>query len=370
MRVALGLARRRIGQVAPNPAVGAVIVREGRVLGRGVTGRGGRPHAETVALEQARARYGAGAVRGATAYVSLEPCNHHGQTPPCAEALVEAGVARVVCPIEDIDPRVSGRGFARLRAAGVEVETGLLAAEARALNAGFFTRLAEGRPHLTLKLATTLDGRIATAAGESRWITGPEARRRVHLMRAETDAVMVGAGTARADDPMLDVRGLGPDMAQPVRVVADGSLGLPPRSRLARSAGKPPLWIVHRPDAPAETRAALERAGARLLEVPAQGGMLDLPAAMGALARAGLSRVLCEGGGRLAAGLVSAGLVDEIALFGAGRLIGADGRPVMGPLGLAHLAEAPHYALARVERVGGDVLSLWRREAAARDQRA
>ncbi len=214
MAHALGLARRGLGRVWPNPAVGCVLVKGSRVLGRGFTQPGGRPHAETVALAAA----GEGA-RGATAYVTLEPCAHHGRTPPCAGALAAAGVARVVTAIEDPDPRVSGRGHAMLRAAGIAVTEGVLAEEARALQRGFLSRVVRGRPMVTLKLAASLDGRIATAAGESRWITGPGARARVHAMRAMHDAVMVGAGTARADDPMLTVRGLGVDH-QPVRVVA------------------------------------------------------------------------------------------------------------------------------------------------------
>ncbi|MDT8342945.1 MAG: bifunctional diaminohydroxyphosphoribosylaminopyrimidine deaminase/5-amino-6-(5-phosphoribosylamino)uracil reductase RibD, partial [Thermohalobaculum sp.] len=203
MAMALGLARRGLGRVAPNPAVAALIVAEGQLLGRGVTAPGGRPHAEALALAQAMDLGGPDAARGATAYVTLEPCAHHGLTPPCAEALAAAGIARLVCPLSDPDPRVSGRGFVHLRAAGIAVETGLMAAEAAALNAGFLSRITRARPHLTLKLATTLDGRIATASGESRWITGPGARLRVHALRARADAILIGAGTARADDPML-----------------------------------------------------------------------------------------------------------------------------------------------------------------------
>ncbi|HUF87284.1 MAG TPA: bifunctional diaminohydroxyphosphoribosylaminopyrimidine deaminase/5-amino-6-(5-phosphoribosylamino)uracil reductase RibD [Thermohalobaculum sp.] len=367
MRMALALAARSLGRVAPNPAVGAVLVREGRVLGRGVTGDGGRPHAEAVALDQARARHGARALRGATAYVTLEPCNHHGRTPPCAEALVAAGIARVVCPLEDPDPRVSGRGLAALARAGVAVTSGVLRHEARRLNAGFLSRIERGRPHVTLKLAATLDGRIATRAGESRWITGPEARARVHLMRARADAVLIGAGTARADDPMLDVRGLGPLAAQPLRVVADGSLTLAPDSRLARTARDIPVLLLHRPDAPAARREALAALGVGTVAVaPGQDallddGLLDLAEALRALARADVTRLLCEGGGRLAASLLAAGLADEIALFTAGKAIGGDGRPVLEALGLDRLADAPAFDLAELETAGDDVLSLWRR---------
>jgi diaminohydroxyphosphoribosylaminopyrimidine deaminase/5-amino-6-(5-phosphoribosylamino)uracil reductase len=360
MRMALTLAARSLGRVAPNPAVGAVLVRDGRVLGRGATADGGRPHAEAVALEQARERYGAGALRAATAYVTLEPCAHHGHTPPCSDALIEAGIARLVCPLEDPDARVSGRGFAALATAGVVVETGLMAAEARRLNAGFLSCVERRRPHLTLKLATTLDGRIATRQGESRWITGSRARTWVHLMRAQADAVLIGAGTARADDPMLDVRGLGPRVVQPVRIVADGGLSLPLTGRLVASAGEIPVRVLHRPGAPAERRAALGDLGVETIEVAVgDGGLLDMADALQQLALGGLTRVLCEGGGKLAAGLLAEGLVDRIALFTAGRTIGGDGVPGIGAFGLDWLEQAPKFALARVEPVGNDVFSLW-----------
>ena len=362
MRLALSLAARSLGRVAPNPAVGAVIVRDERVLGRGATAPGGRPHAEGLALTQARELYGPRALKGATAYVSLEPCAHHGRTPPCAEALIEAGIARVVSPIEDPDPRVRGRGFAALKNAGVAVETGLLVDEAHRLNAGFLSIHERHRPHVTLKLAATLDGRIATRSGESRWITGPEARRRVHLMRARADAVLIGAGTARADDPMLDVRDFGADVSQPVRVVADGSLSLPPEGRLATTARKVPVRALHRADAPAERRAVLEHLGVATVETPANDtGLLDLAAALNGLAKAGITRVLCEGGGRLAAGLLAAGLADEVVVFIAGRAIGGDGLPAIAALGLDHLADAPNFVLAHKEQVGQDIMTVWHR---------
>jgi len=362
MRMAMTLAARSLGRVAPNPAVGAVLVRDGRVLGRGATADGGRPHAESVALEQARTRYGAEALAGATAYVTLEPCAHHGHTPPCAEALVGAGISRLVCPLEDPDPRVRGRGFAALAAAGIAVETGLMAAEARGLNAGFLSCIERRRPHLTLKLATTLDGRIATRQGESRWITGDRARGWVHLTRAQADAVLIGAGTARTDDPMLDVRGLGQKVVQPVRVVVDGGLSLPLTGRLVASARDIPLRVLHRPGAPGERRAALNGLGVETIEVAeGDGGLLDMAGALRALADGGVTRVLCEGGGKLAAALLAAGLVDEIALFTAGKAIGGDGVPGIGAFGLDRLEQAPAFDLALTEPVGSDVYSLWRR---------
>ena len=360
MTAALSLARRGIGRVAPNPAVAALIVRNGRLLGRGATAPGGRPHAETIALAAARALHGADALRGATAYVTLEPCAHHGLTPPCADALAAAGIIRVVCPLLDPDPRVSGRGFARLRDAGILVETGVLRAEAEAVNAGFLSRITRGRPHLTVKLAATLDGRIATASGESRWITGAAARARVHLMRAQSDAVLVGAGTARADDPLLDVRGFGVDAPRPVRAVANGKLSLVVDSRLVATAGRQPLWLLHGPAPDRAKATALENAGARLVEVPAgPEGEIDPLAMVRVLAETGITRLLCEGGGRLAASLLRAGLVDELALFTAGKAIGAEGVPIIGPLALDRLDEAPRLKLARVEEVGDDLLSIW-----------
>lgn len=361
MRVALTLARRSLGQTWPNPAVGAVIVRDGRVLGRGVTAPGGRPHAETVALDQARSRWGAEALRGATAHVSLEPCAHHGRTPPCAEALIAAGIGRVVCPLIDPNPRVAGRGIAMLRDAGIEVTVGVLEAEARRVNAGFLQRITHGRPCVTLKLATTLDGRIAVRTGESRWITGPAARRRVHLMRATHDAVLIGAGTARADDPALDVRGLGLAARRPVRIVTDGALSLLPSGRLARTARAQPLWLLHRPDADTARGAALAGLGAELIPVAGGAdGILDMRAAMASLGARGLTRVLCEGGGRLAASLLAAGLVDSVALFTAGKAVGGDGATAVGAFGLSELALAPGFLPDGIEMVGPDTLSWWR----------
>ena len=356
MRLALSLGARGLGRVWPNPAVGCVIVRDGRVVGRGWTQDGGRPHAEVVALAQA-----GDAARGATAYVSLEPCDHHGQTPPCSGALVAAGVARVVVALGDPDPRVSGGGVARLRAAGIEVVEGVCTAEARLAHRGFLSRVTRGRPMLTLKLATSSDGRIATAAGESQWITGAEARRVVHAMRARHDAVLVGAGTARADDPSLTVRGLGV-VRQPVRVVLSRRLDLPEGSALMRTAAEVPVWLCHGPEAPGAACEAWDRAGARRIEVAAgPGGQLDLGRVMAALGDAGLTRVFCEGGGTLAAGLLSADLVDELAVMSAGIVLGAEGTPAVGAMGIAALAEAPRFSLRDVRGLGGDVLSVWDR---------
>ena len=358
MALALALGRRGLGRTWPNPAVGCVIVRDGRIVGRATTAPGGRPHAEPQALAQA-----GDAARGATAYVSLEPCAHQGETPPCAAALIEAGIARVVAPLQDSDPRVAGQGFALLREAGIEVTTGVCADEAGRDHAGFFLRTDEGRPFLTLKLASSFDGRIATATGESQWITGAQARRAVHAMRANHDAVMVGGGTARADDPSLTVRELGMER-QPVRIVVSRRLDLPMMSRLARSARDIPLWLVHGPDADPALHQAWEGIGARLIPCGLSGGQLDLRQALQALGEAGLTRVFCEGGGGLAASLLSTGLVDELVGFTAGLVIGAEGLPAIGALGLEHLAEAPRFALVESRPIGADVLHWWRRKPA------
>lgn len=351
MRHALQLAARGLGRVWPNPAVGCVLVRDGRVVGRGWTQPGGRPHAERHALDQA-----GDLARGAVAYVTLEPCAHHGQTPPCAAGLIEAGVSGVFSALTDPDARVAGKGHAMLRAAGVVVDVGLCAEDARALNHGFLKRVVQGLPMVTLKLATTLDGRIATGSGESRWITGGAARRAVHMLRMAHDAVMVGSGTALADDPDLTVRDMGA-VHQPVRVVVDSHLRHAPDSRLGRTASANPVWLLH---GPGVDGAVWQAAGARLLETPMLGGRLDLRAAMASLAAQGVTRVFCEGGAGLAAALIRAGLVDDLVMFSAGALIGEEGRAALGPLGLGRLADAPRLTLLRQSVVGGDVMTHWR----------
>jgi diaminohydroxyphosphoribosylaminopyrimidine deaminase/5-amino-6-(5-phosphoribosylamino)uracil reductase len=333
--------------VWPNPAVGCVLVKDGIVVGRGWTQQGGRPHAETEALARAGAK-----ARGSTAYVTLEPCSHHGVTPPCVDALIGAGVARVVVACRDPDPRVDGRGIAKLRDAGIEVVEGVARAEAEALNAGFFLRVRENRPYVTLKLAGSLDMRIATASGESKWITGEASRARAHLLRAEHDAVMAGSGTVLADDPMLDVRL--PGLADPrrVRIVADGRLRIPATSQLVRSARAQPVWVLTRADA-GEGRALTE-AGVELLRLD----RLEPRAMLEALAARGITRLLIEGGGALAASFLRAGLVDRLAIFRAGIAIGGDGVAALADLGVAKLSNAPRFALDGVERLGDDTLEF------------
>jgi diaminohydroxyphosphoribosylaminopyrimidine deaminase / 5-amino-6-(5-phosphoribosylamino)uracil reductase len=359
MRLAIALGRRGLGRVWPNPAVGCVIVKEGVILGRGWTQAGGRPHAEAIALAQAGE-----AARGATAYVSLEPCAHHGRTPPCAAALARAGVARVVTPLTDPDPRVAGRGHAMLRHAGIEVTEGVAAVEAEEAHAGFLLRLRQGRPLVTLKLALTLDGRIATSAGTSRWITGPEARRRVHLMRANHDAVLIGAGTARADDPDLRVRELGTDW-QPVRIVADSRLGLTVNSRLGRSLDLAPVWLLHARRAAPATRAAWQRLGAETVECATDPmGRLDMGDALARLGARGITRVFCEGGGGLGASLMRAGLADELVIFSAGHAFGADGTAALAAMGVTGIGARP-FELVELSRCGADLMHRWRRVSSA-----
>ncbi|HWB52303.1 MAG TPA: bifunctional diaminohydroxyphosphoribosylaminopyrimidine deaminase/5-amino-6-(5-phosphoribosylamino)uracil reductase RibD [Stellaceae bacterium] len=357
MRAALALARRGLGSTWPNPAVGCVIVNDGRVVGRGWTQPGGRPHAETEALARAGA-----AARGATAYVTLEPCSHHGRTPPCADALIAAGVARVVAALEDPDPRVSGSGLARLRAAGVAVDSGLCAAEAGEINAGFFTRVRQGRPLVTLKLATSLDGRIATSTGESRWITGPAARGRAHLLRASHDAVLVGTGTALADDPQLTCRLPGLEDRSPVRVVLDRRLRLPPALRLFAEAAQVPTWVAAPASADPARQAALCAGGVKIIAAePDEAGGVDLPLLLRRLGDEGLTRLLVEGGGRLAAALLRQDLVDRLVWMRAPLVIGGDGLPAVAALGFDALAGAPRFTPVSRETAGGDVIDSYRR---------
>ncbi len=356
MRAALSLARRGLGAVWPNPAVGCVIVRDGRVVGRGWTQPGGRPHAETEALARAGA-----AAEGATAYVSLEPCSHWGRTPPCADALIAAGVRRVVAAVADPDPRVAGAGLMRLRAAGLQVEAGLCAAEATEINAGFFQRVRLGRPLVTLKLASSLDGRIATPSGESRWITGPLARERAHLLRATHDAILVGTDTVIADDPQLTCRLPGLSHNSPVRIALDRQLRIPLAARLFAEARHTPTWVVTLPSADPARQQTLRDAGVVVIPAePDQAGHIDLAVALGLLGERGLTRLLVEGGGHLAAALLRRGLVDRLVWLHAPLLLGGDAVPAIAALGLDRLADAPGFERLSTETVGADVLSTFR----------
>jgi diaminohydroxyphosphoribosylaminopyrimidine deaminase / 5-amino-6-(5-phosphoribosylamino)uracil reductase len=358
MRAALALARRSLGRTWPNPAVGCVIMRNGAVLGRGRTQDGGRPHAEVDAIGQATGV----SLKGATVYVTLEPCSHHGRTPPCAEALVAAGVAKVFSALEDPDPRVSGAGHARLRAAGIEVEVGEGAREAAEINAGFLLRVREGRPLFHLKLATSLDGRIATSSGESRWITGAAARADGHRLRAAHDAILIGSGTALADDPELTCRLAGLEARSPLRVVLDSKALLPATSKLAASARKIPVWLLCTTAAPIDARNTLAACGVQVIEVAADdAGRVDATAAARTLGGKGLTRVLVEGGGGVSASLLQAGLVDRISCYQAGIVLGGDGRSAVAALSEGRLDFAPRFDLQSQRKVGSDTLETWQR---------
>ncbi len=353
MALALALAGRGLGNVWPNPAVGCVLVNDGYIVGRGWTQPGGRPHAETEALARAGDR-----AQGATCYTTLEPCAHHGETGPCADALIEAGIARAVVATQDPDPRVAGSGNAMLEEAGIEVARGCMEDEARALNAGFLSRVEKGRPHVTLKLASTLDGRIGTHTGDSRWITGAVARARGHLLRARNDAVMVGAASALADDPALTCRLPGLGGQSPVRIVIDGSARLPASHVLIAGVSDPPTWIVSTAALGGAGRhAAWREAGVEVIEVAAEAdGRPALAAALEALAARGLTRVLVEGGGRLAASLLTASLVDRIEWFRAPGAIGGDGVPALAALGVERANDMPRLHRVSSTSLGEDVL--------------
>ncbi|MDH3739910.1 MAG: bifunctional diaminohydroxyphosphoribosylaminopyrimidine deaminase/5-amino-6-(5-phosphoribosylamino)uracil reductase RibD, partial [Alphaproteobacteria bacterium] len=297
MQIALRLARRGLGRSWPNPAVGCVIVKAGRILGRGWTQPGGRPHAETVALDQAHDRYGATDLAGATAYVTLEPCNHHGETPPCTDALIGAKIDRVVVGCTDPDPRVGGGGIKGLRAAGIIVTENILTAEARELNGGFIQRVQSGRPLVTLKTASTADSRIATRSGASQWITGPAARERVHLMRAQTDAILVGIDTVMHDDPQLTCRLSGLEEHSPVRVVLDSRLRIADDAQLVTTARSVPTWVVTRDDSERKRMERLKTAGVEVMQVAGDAaGRVDIALALAALGERGITRIMVEAG--------------------------------------------------------------------------
>jgi diaminohydroxyphosphoribosylaminopyrimidine deaminase/5-amino-6-(5-phosphoribosylamino)uracil reductase len=346
MRTAIDLAAQGLGATWPNPSVGCVLVKDGRLIARAVTASGGRPHAETEAL-----RLAGQAAQGCTAYVSLEPCAHVGRTPPCADALLAAGVARVVVACLDPDPRVSGRGVRRLRSAGIEVTEGVLRQEAERDHAGFFSRVRRGRPMVSLKLATSLDGRIATATGESQWITGPDARAYGHHLRATHDAIMVGSGTGLADDPTLTCRLPGLGARSPVRVILDARLRLSPAATLATTAWQVPTWLFTSPDHDRAAARTLINQGVRIEQVPAAatGGVALVPV-LARLAERGITRLLVEGGAVLAASLMREQLVDRLHFLRAPLLIGGDGVAGLAPFGVRRLQDARRWRVV-AERV-------------------
>jgi diaminohydroxyphosphoribosylaminopyrimidine deaminase/5-amino-6-(5-phosphoribosylamino)uracil reductase len=355
MRAALALARRGLGETSPNPSVGCVIVKNGQVIGRGRTANGGRPHAEIQALAMAGA-----AAQGATAYVTLEPCNFTGKSGPCTEALIQSGIRRVVVGARDPHERVNGAGIARLRDAGIEVTETILQKQCAAMISGFAMVITQHRPLIRLKLASSLDGKIATSTHESHWITGESARRAAHAMRGRHDAVMAGVGTVLADDPELICRIEGFRATPLTRIVVDSHLRTPLMSKLVRGH-QHPLWILHRNGAEKPRRQALESAGARLIELPASAAGIGLAQAARELAKAGLTRVLVEGGGTLAAGLLRENLVDRLAWFHAPCIIGGDGWPAAQAFGITQLAQMPRFTPVAQARFGDDILTTYRK---------
>lgn len=351
MQRAAELALRGEGWVNPNPLVGAVVVRNGRIIGAGWHERWGAPHAERNALQRCSE-----SPSGATLYVTLEPCCHIGKTPPCTDAIVAAGIARVVVGVEDPNPLVAGKGIARLREAGIEVESGVMEEELRHLNRVFFKYIATRRPWVVLKSAMTLDGKIATRTGDSRWVTGEEARRRVHEMRRRSMAVLAGIGTVEADDPMLNCR-LEGENRQPVRFIADSAARTGLDSQLVRTAGKLRTVVAHTPVAPPSRIGLLRKAGVETWCCAEDGGRVSMDDLLRRMGEEGIDSLLVEGGGTLAQSLLREGLVDEVAFFIAPKLVG--GREAKTPLegeGIARMADAVRLRDLQVEQIGGDLL--------------
>jgi diaminohydroxyphosphoribosylaminopyrimidine deaminase/5-amino-6-(5-phosphoribosylamino)uracil reductase len=358
MQLAQTLGRRGLGRSWPNPAVGAVLVKDGVIIGRGWTQASGRPHAETEAITRAGV-----AARNATLYVTLEPCSHFGKTPPCADAIISAGITRVVSAIEDPNPEVAGQGHARLRAAGITVDIGLGAAEAARDHAGHFRRFRDKRPHVILKLAVSSDDKIADAGHKPVAITGEAAKARVHLLRAQCDAVMVGIGTVQADDPLLTCRLPGMEAHSPVRVVLDRSLRISGTTRLVQSARQTPLWVMTSTVAEAPAAAKLGAAGAQVIRIPGTSTTprLDVTAVLNVLAERGITRLLVEGGARVASSFVAAGLVDEFWLLRGRDSIGAGGVAALDALPLSALTRSPTLKQRASEMLQQDILTIYER---------
>jgi len=347
MELALALGRRGLGRTWPNPAVGAVIVKDGEIVGRGWTQPSGRPHAEIEALRRAGEM-----ARGATLYVTLEPCSHHGKSPPCADAVIASGIARVVSAMEDPNPEVAGRGHARLRSAGIAVDVGIEAKTAARDHAGHIRRMRDGRPHVMVKLAISADGKAAGAGGRRVAITGNAVRDRVHLMRARSDAMVIGIGTVLADDPVLTCRLPGMAKMSPTRVVLDASLRLPMQSRLLATAGETPLWIITGKPAPDASETAVREHGAEVLRVAEKAGRLDLGEVLKLLAQRGITRVMIEGGPTVASALIEADLVDEAIFFHSPMVIGEGGLQALEPRAVQLLGR--HIKRVSSEPVGPD----------------
>jgi len=350
MRRALELAAKALGRTSPNPAVGAVIVRNGRIIGEGFHRRAGLPHAEREALRRVD-----GSTRGATIYVNLEPCSHHGRTPPCADALIEAGIKRVVVGMVDPNPLVRGRGLRRLRRAGITVDTGVLREECERLNEDFACFIRTGRPFVIVKLAASLDGRIAAASGDSQWISGEQARRLVHELRNRVDAILVGAETVRSDDPQLTCRKRGG--RDPLRVILDGRLTIAPTARVCTQRSTASTLIAACDDhGQAEKQAQLEARGVQIVCLPGQNGQVPLRPLLAELGKQGHKSILIEGGGRVVAAALREGVVDKMLFFYAPLLLGGEGRAMIGPLGIDRVAAGQKLHTMTVERIGKDIL--------------
>jgi diaminohydroxyphosphoribosylaminopyrimidine deaminase / 5-amino-6-(5-phosphoribosylamino)uracil reductase len=356
MQLALALGRRGLGRTHPNPAVGAVVVKDGVIVGRGWTQPGGRPHAEPVALAQAGE-----AAHGATLYVTLEPCSHVGKSPPCADAIIAAGIKRVVSAIEDPNPEVAGQGHARLRAAGIAVDIGLGTAEAAHDHVGHFRRVRDKRPQVILKLAVSTDDKIAAAGHKSVAISGEAAKARMHLLRARCDAILVGIGTVLSDDPLLTCRLPGMEARSPARVVLDRALRIPATSRLVHSARSTPLWVVTSNLAEAPAVTMLGAAGAQVIRVASTPAGLNLPEVLHALAERGITRLLVEGGARVASSFVAANLVDEFWLLRGREAIGTDGVAALDALPLTAITQSSAFRVRASESLGTDTLTVYER---------
>ena len=352
MARALELARLGLGRTSPNPVVGAVIVKDGEIVGEGYHQRAGNPHAEVHALNQAGEK-----ARGATLYVTLEPCSHFGRTPPCADAVIRAGLSRAVVAMVDPNPLVAGNGIARLKEAGIQVKVGVLEKEARKLNEVFIKFITTGMPFVVMKTAMTLDGKIAAHTGDSRWVTGPEARGVVHQLRDRYDALLVGIGTVMADDPLLTTRLPDGNGRDPVRVVVDSRLRIPVAARVLHLSSTAPTVIACTEQADPVKRAELEKMGVEVVVAPEQGGMVDLEWLLQELARRGLTGVLVEGGSRINASLLARGLIDKVMFFIAPKLIGGESAPgPVGGEGVARMTEAVPLERVKVKSVGVDIL--------------
>lgn len=354
MRLALSLGRRGLGNAAPNPAVGAVIVKDGVIIGRGWTQPGGRPHAETEALRRAKR-----AAHGATLYVTLEPCSHDGKTPPCADAIIKAGIKRVVSALEDPNPEVAGQGYARLRDKGIAVDTGLFADEARRAHAGHIAKITQGRPHVLLKLAVSADGKAALAGRKAAQITGEAARARVHQMRSQNDAILTGLGTVLSDNPQLTCRLPGLYERSPVRVVLDARLNVPLSLSVVSTVRDRPTWVFCSTKASPMAEDILTQRGCRVFRVDEQNGKLDLDQVLKTLAAEGITRLMVEGGPRVAASFVASGLVDEVALLRGPKEIGPTGIDALEGMALDALTEG--LTARGREQVGADILEHYER---------